>query len=284
MESLPPSVRLMILDACRDDPYPASTEARATSRQRRDYVSPTVPNTIVMFANGPGLAIPDRLPDTLASPFTDALVSTLDYSTGDIIDIFKAVQERMKVLNPKQVPEIQISPLDKPVTLKAADPTKIPNKLDILWVQAKQYYDERSIEDFRDVIDRARALATRDDLKQRLDQEQAFADAAIKARNTDHNDKQSAAQYWRQAYALFPTRTWLALNAAIDFLMADKVPDAIELLSPVAAASNGPDASEAQRILDGLRATLPGISPRAETSIANGLILGPEFAPWKNQP
>jgi hypothetical protein len=116
-------------------------------------------------------------------------------------------------------------------------------------------------------------------LRERLNNEISFANAVIAAEHEQSSRNWiGAASDWEKAFRLFPARQWLAMNAAVAYLMADEIVKAFPLLSEIAAQSAGGNAQRAEAILSTVVAGLPEYAAevtrlRSETRKPSG----PEF-------
>ena len=117
-------LRMVILDACRDNPFAKRMKRPVASRSLQRglvMVEPTSPNTLVAFAAKAGSTADDG--DTKNSPFTTALVKYLPTPGLDVRKAFGFVRDDvLKVTNYKQEPFIYGSLGGDDVPLVSAPP------------------------------------------------------------------------------------------------------------------------------------------------------------------
>jgi uncharacterized caspase-like protein len=118
-------LRLVILDACRDNPFTRSMKRTFSSRAiSRGLVGiePTKPNTLIAFAAKAGSTASDG--DGAHSPFTTALLRHLTTPGVDLRKVFGRVRDEvMTATNDSQEPFVYGS-------LGGADVSLVPNALD----------------------------------------------------------------------------------------------------------------------------------------------------------
>lgn len=91
MNSAPTPVKLVILDACRDNPF----EAASRSMTRGLALITSAPTgTIIAYATSPGTTAADG--KTGHSPYTAALAEHINHSGWKVEDVFKAVSRDVK--------------------------------------------------------------------------------------------------------------------------------------------------------------------------------------------
>jgi hypothetical protein len=126
-------LRLIILDACRDNPFNKTMKRTIASRvigRGLAKVEPTSPNTLIAFAAKAGSTASDG--DSKNSPFTAALVKHLPKPGLDLRKAFGfARDDVLKATNNKQEPfiygslggdDVALVPAVTPPTASAADP------------------------------------------------------------------------------------------------------------------------------------------------------------------
>jgi uncharacterized caspase-like protein len=99
-------LRLIILDACRDNPFPANMKRRQATRQISagvGLIQPTDSNTLIAFAARPGQTADDG--DGQHSPYTTALLNNLTKPGLDVRLAFGLVRDEvLKLTNNRQEP------------------------------------------------------------------------------------------------------------------------------------------------------------------------------------
>jgi formylglycine-generating enzyme required for sulfatase activity len=117
-------LRMVILDACRDNPFAKRIKRPVASRSLQRglvMVEPNSPNTLVAFAAKAGSTAEDG--DTRNSPFTTALIKYLPTPDLDVRKAFGFVRDDvLKVTNNKQEPFIYGSLGGEDVPLVSAPP------------------------------------------------------------------------------------------------------------------------------------------------------------------
>jgi uncharacterized caspase-like protein/TPR repeat protein len=100
-----PGITIMILDACRENPFPEFEEAFGDGLAT---LEPSSTEGLIAFATSPGGVAVDG--DGANSPFTSALVSTLVLPGLEIFDVFREVRARVReATNALQIPTINAS-------------------------------------------------------------------------------------------------------------------------------------------------------------------------------
>lgn len=129
-------LRLVILDACRDNPF-AKTMKRSLSTRSVERglgkVEPTSPNTLIAYAAKAGSTAADG--DGANSPFTTALLTQLAVPGQDVRRSFGFVRDAvLKATNNKQEPFVYGSLGGEDVTLvpAAAKPANVPAQVSAL--------------------------------------------------------------------------------------------------------------------------------------------------------
>jgi hypothetical protein len=103
-------VNLVIFDACRDNPLPAT--ARSSGSRGLAVVSAAPPETIVLYSTAAGLTASDGAPGNGNSPFTAALIKFLA-EPGDITRTIKLVTGEVKATTPDRQTPFVYSNLSK---------------------------------------------------------------------------------------------------------------------------------------------------------------------------
>ena len=100
-----PGITIMILDACRENPFPEFEEAFGDGLAT---LEPSSTEGVIAFATSPGGVAVDG--DGTNSPFTAALVSTMVLPGLEIFDVFREVRARVRqATNALQIPTINAS-------------------------------------------------------------------------------------------------------------------------------------------------------------------------------
>jgi TPR repeat protein len=100
-----PGITIMILDACRENPFPKFQDSFADGLAT---LEPSASEGLIAFATAPGGVAVDG--DGANSPFTSALVSTLVLPGLEIFDVFREVRARVRrATNALQIPTVNAS-------------------------------------------------------------------------------------------------------------------------------------------------------------------------------
>lgn len=279
MEQAAPSARVLIIDACRNNPFAATSRKAGVAFQR------SLENTYIIFADEPGKTVPARSDTSLQGPFTAALLYAFENSEAGIEERFKMVREKTLELNPGQTPQMHMSDRAAGRRLPFLDrggratPTL---SAESLLDEAKRYYDDRSWPAFRDKVYSGRILASDPVLQTRFATELAFVDAVQMAVKAEQDAKgprwTDAAQAWQKAASLFPARAWALEKAAVSWLMADRVKEGVEALAQLQAFAGSPAAKRAEQLLGELTRYDPALGELAKSAAEKSVaISGPEF-------
>jgi len=286
MEQAAPSARVLIVDACRNNPFSGAARRAGVSFQNE------VEDTYILFADEPGKTVPARSETEFQSPFTAGLLFALETSTGGLEERFEVGRAKTRELNPDQNPQIYKSAKSanrhKPFLdaggKRAADGQSAPQLLDL----SRKSYEERRWSAFEQQLRTARALSTDPQLSARLDREiqfSAFVQAAQEAEADASGPKWAeAAGAWQKAAQLFPTRIWVHEKAALCWLLADHLQEAVALVARLQARSEGSDAARYGAMLDALIKYDPALDAVAKSALAQGALpTGPEFEGYSSK-
>lgn len=266
MERAVPGTRIMIVEACRNNAFASSSDPSGqTPRSGFAFDQDDVPNTVVMFANKPGLPTPARSDYGLMGPFTDSLIYALPNSSGEIKEVFALAAKKTADISPGQEPMMYASKKLDPIVMRPHEGKLLANRAKDLLNDAEIKYRSKAWDDFLMTVKRARILASDDPaLQTRLDQEIKFVGLVMEAQKAQeaHNWKEAAVP-WQQAGELFPARQWVTMNAAVAWLMADDLPAATLSLAVLGAQSEGELAQQAKQILQGILTSFPELEAAA---------------------
>jgi hypothetical protein len=266
MEGAVPGTRILIIEACRNNVFASSSDPSGQAPRAGFAFRPDdVPNTVVMFANKPGLPTPARSDYGLMGPFTDSLIFALPNSSGEIREVFELAAKKTAEISAGQEPMMYVSKKLDPIVLRPHEGKVLANRAKDLLADAGIKYQSRAWDDFLLTVKRARVLASDDPaLQARLDQEIEFAQLVTEAQKAQeaHNWKEAAVP-WQRAGALFPARQWVTMNAAVASLMADDLPAATLSLAILSAQSEGDLAQQAKQILQGILTSFPELEAAA---------------------
>ncbi len=260
MERAAPQTRILIVEACRNNVFAASSDPSGqTPRSGFAFQQDDVPNTVVMFANRPGLPTPARSDYGLMGPFTDSLIYALPNSSGEIKEVFELAAKKTAEISPGQEPMIYASKKLDPIIMRPHEGKLLVNRAKDLLNDAGIKYQSKAWDEFLITVGRARVLASDDPaLQVRLDQEIKFVRLVMEAQKAQeaHNWKEAAVP-WQRAGELFPARQWVTMNAAVAWLMADDLPAATLSLAVLSAQSEGELAQQAKQILQEIFTSFP---------------------------
>lgn len=280
MEQAAPSARILVVDACRNNPFSGAARRSGVSFQNE------VEDTYILFADEPGKTVPARSETEFQSPFTAGLLFALETSSGGLEERFELGRAKTRELNPDQNPQIYKSAKSanrhKPFLdaggKRAADGQSAPQLLDL----SRKTYEERRWTAFEKQLRTARALSTDPELSARLDKEiqfSGFVQAAQDAETDASGPKWAAAAgAWQKAGQLFPARTWIHERAALCWMLADRLPEAVGLVARLQAHAEGTDAARYKAMLDALIKYDTALDAVAKSALAQGAFpTGPEF-------
>jgi hypothetical protein len=265
MERAIPGTRLLIIDACRNNVF-AAPSAQGGQSQRAGFAfqQDDVPDTFVMFANKPGLVTPARSDYGLMSPFTESLIYSMRYSSGKIQEVFALAEKKTREISPEQEPVMYTSKKTDQVILRQHERERQADRAAALLNGAEVLYKQRAWGQFRAIVERAQVLAIEPALQQRLTHEVDFVRLVMAAQGAESvRDWKAAAIDWQKCYAIFPVRRWLAMNAAVAWLMADDLASAVQPLVSLSAQGEGPLPEEATQILGELIKAFPDLKAAA---------------------
>jgi hypothetical protein len=279
MERAAPRARVLIVDACRNNPFATTSGKAGVAFQR------STANTYIIFADEPGKTVPARSDSSLQGPLTAALLHAFENSDEGLEGRFKIVREMTMELNPGQTPQLHMSDGEQGRSMPFIDrggrsaPTLAAESL---LDDAKRYYDDRSWPPFRDKVHSGRILASDPVLKARFVAEHTFVDAvqqALKAEQAAPAPKWSeAAEAWQKAAAQFPARAWVVEKAAIAWLMDDRIREGVQALARLQAFIGSPVAKRAELMLGELTRHDAALGELAKSVAAAATVVsGPEF-------
>jgi hypothetical protein len=266
METAVPGTRILIVDACRNNLFTApSAQGGQSPRAGFAFQQDDVPNTFVMFANRPGLPTPARSEYGLMGPFTESLIYSLQKSSGEIQEVFALAEKKTREISPGQDPVLYTSKNTDHVILRLHEREGQIDRAAALLNGAEIFYTQQAWDQFRAIVDRARVLAMDLALQQRLNREVEFVRLVIAAQGAEavHDWKQAAID-WQKSYEIFPVRRWLAMKAAMAWLMADDLSAAVLPLASLSAEREGQLPLEAKQILSEMVKAFPDLEAAAK--------------------
>jgi hypothetical protein len=250
MEQAPPSARVLIVDACRNNAFASAPKKAGVAYQHE------VQDTYILFADEPGKTVPARTETSDQSPFTAGLLFAFETLEDGLEKRFEIAKQKTHDLNPDQNPQLLRSDVSAERHRPFLDyggrsaPTRSAAKL---LDEAADLYRAESWGPFRETVRAARVLSADRGLSDRLDREMQFADAVLTARAAEAGAAGSkwtdAATAWQKAAALFENRPWLLERAALNWLLADRVQEAVSVLVHLQAYESHPLADRATRLL-----------------------------------
>jgi Caspase domain len=279
MEEAAPSARVLMVDACRNNAFASTPRKAGTAFQRG------VEDTYILFADEPGKTVPARSEMSLQSPFTAGLLFAFENSEEGLEKRFEIAREKTRELNPDQKPQLakSDSSLDRSRVFLDHGGRSVPTRsAGQMLNDAEQLYRLGAWSDFREKVHAARILSSEPALNARLDNELAFTELVIAAQAAETDAAGArwteAAAAWEKADRLFATRSWVLERAAIDWLLADRLPEAVSLLARLQILQQTPIAERAARVLAGLLKAYPSLEATATSITAESAIpAGPEF-------
>jgi hypothetical protein len=255
LERASPYARIVIIDACRINAF-SSQGQRGGVALRQNY-----DNTIVLFSNEPGKTVPARAASSLSSPFIEALIYALTTANHGIKEIFEMARRATIELSPSQIPEMLTSSNYESELLSVRTPRPVSTRAAELVNEAKQFYVDRSWNQYIEVFQTAKAVANDQALKSRVDRELLWVTHVEDAeRAAEKNDYSQEAIHWDRAWELFPARSWTLERAALARLKYDDAEDAIPLFGRLSLVSDDVVASRARLVLESLAKSEPHLN------------------------
>jgi hypothetical protein len=251
MERAAPGTRILIVEACRSNVLSGPSVLGGQSpRAGFAFQQDDVPNTFVMFADRPGLPTPVRSDYGLMGPFTESFIYALDNSSGEIQEAFALAQKKTTEISPGQQPVLYTSKRVERVVLRQQEERLRINRAAELLNAAEVLYRSKAWDQFLWTVSRARALASDSALEQRLGREVEFGRLAILAEKYEEaRNWKEAAVSWQKASDIFPARPWLAMNAAVAWLIADRLEEPVQILAGLSVQAESKVARDAKQIL-----------------------------------
>jgi caspase domain-containing protein len=260
MEDAAPAARILIVDACRNNAFALASRKAGPAFQRG------VEDTYILFADEPGKTVPARTETTLQSPFTAGLLFAFENSDEGLEKRFEIAVEKTRALNPDQSPQMLKS---DPSTSRdrafldhagRSAPTRSAGKM---LNDAEDLYRTGSWAAFRDNVRAARVLSSEPALNARLDKEVQFANWVISAQTAEADEAGAkwadAASDWLKAGSLFGSRSWVLEKAALDWLLADRLQEAVSALAHLQNSSNQAAADRSAKMLANLIQAYPNL-------------------------
>jgi hypothetical protein len=212
-------------------------------------------------------------------PFTEAFIYALQNSTGEILDVYDVAAKKAVEFSPGQEPVMYRSKAFDSVVLRRGDQKAQDNRARTLLNDAETLYRDRAWDQFREMVDRGRALAADSDLRARLAQEVEFARFVVEAETAEQDDRWAdAAAAWEKAAELFPARQWVTMKTATSYLLGDDVVRAVRSLATLGAQSEGELSLQANQLLASLVKAFPALEADArKTAEAATRVSGMEF-------
>jgi hypothetical protein len=265
MERSIPGTRILIVEACRNDLFSTRPASASGAKGGFAFQQDDVPNTFVMFANKPGLPAAVRSDYGLMGPFTEALVYALESSAGAIQEVYEVAADKAREISPGQDPVLYRSKSVGPVTLTRQTSKVQDSRAKELLNSAEPLYRDRAWEQFRATVQRGKALASNQQVQQRLSKEVEFATLVMNAAASQKSLQwTAAAEQWQKAYELFVRREWAGINAAVAWLLADEPARAVGTLAGLAAQSDTEVARQARQMLAELTEVFPALAAEAQ--------------------
>ena len=178
MENAAPSAWVLIVDACRNNPFAGSSHKAGISLDQNDE------DAYVLFADEPGRRVPARVENGLESPFTAALLYAFETSSEGLSKRFEIAREKTQQLNSDQTPvmyQSRESPnRSRPFLDKDGRAAPSDSAVRML-AEAERLYGSRSWKPYLDLVVTARTLSTSAVLSARLDKEIQFARLVLSA-------------------------------------------------------------------------------------------------------
>jgi hypothetical protein len=175
-------------------------------------------------------------------------------------------------ISPGQQPVMYQSKVADRLVLQRDNETLQDGRARDLLNSAEPLYHARAWEEFRATVTRAKALASGGPLRERLATETEFARLVMEAEHAETEMNWAAAAIqWQNAMPLFPAREWVAMRAAIGWLLADDVAKGVRTLALLSAQSSSELATRARSILANLTTTFATLEAEARQVTAGAV-------------
>jgi hypothetical protein len=282
MEDAAPAARVLIVDACRNNAFALTSRKAGTAFQR------SVEDTYILFADEPGKTVPARTETTLQSPFTAGLLFAFENSDEGLEKRFEIAKEKTRALNPDQAPQLLKSDPSANRDRGFLDhagrsaPTRSAGKM---LNDAEDLYRAGAWTSFRDSVRAARILSSEAALNARLDKEVQFADLVVSAQTAEAAGAKwaEAASAWQKAGSLFASRSWVLEKAALDWLLADRLQDAVSALARLQGSSSQAAADRSAKMLASLIQSYPSLEAIKKSVIVDDAApAGAEFEKYSS--
>jgi hypothetical protein len=282
MEQAAPSARILIVDACRNNAFAVAPRKAGIALQV------DIEDTYVLFADEPGKTIPARSDSSLESPFTAGLLFAMENSDEGIEKRFEVARTKTRELSPEQSPQILASrkstSRSKPFLDRGAKARPAQSAGQML-NEAEAFYTSGSWKEFQARVQSAKILSSNPELTERLARELEFSRlviAAQTAKDAPEGPKWAdAASAFERAGRIFPTRAWTLESAALCFLLADRIPEAMSILGRLRNYPESPLVERAARLAAALVQADPSLESVLKSSANDGEpASGPEFAKY----
>jgi hypothetical protein len=211
-------------------------------------------------------------------PFTESLVYAFNNSSGEIQELFALAARKTTEISPGQEPVMHMSRKVDRIQMRPQGRKQQDNRAVELLNASEALYRDKVWDQFLATFERAQVLALDPAMQQRCSREVDWVRLVMSAEDSEkkHNWDEAAVS-WEKASIIFPARQWAAMRAAVAWLMADRLDDALGTLSRVAQAE-GQFAPQANQILSELSKTYPELALKASnTAQKTSKVSGKEF-------
>ncbi len=251
----PAFARVVVFDACRNNVF-----ANEDTQEGDVAFGHKYPNTFILLANRPGKTVAARATGEFHSPFTEGLIYGLSRAKGGLVEVFQLAKEKTEVLSPGQQPELLTSDperLDRTILSGSGNKAKSDRPREMIQ-KACAYYHSRAWDTYLPMMRVANALVEDSAMRSHISAEIQFAELIQKAEvEAARNDNKQAAQSWKEAAALFPSRNWVRMKAALAALAIDDVQSALEELAEMPSGPDGSIPDRADLLWAELAASFP---------------------------
>jgi hypothetical protein len=198
-------------------------------------------------------------------PFTEALIHALNTSVGPITEVFEAAASTAREISPGQEPVLYHSKSFSRVALSSHTAPDRDARAKELLRSAERLYSGRAWDEFRVVVQRAKALASDVTLVERLSHEMEFAAFAMTAADLEKSRNWSeAAEQWQKAFEHFPRREWTGMNASVAWLLGDNPSSAVRILAMLSSQSDSDISRQARQMLGEMTKAFPELLAEAQ--------------------
>ena len=187
--------------------------------------------------------------------------------SGEIQEVFELAAKKTAEISPGQEPMLYRSKRVDRILMRPQGRKQQANRAIELLNSSADLYSDKSWDKFLVAVERSRVLALDSAVQQRSTHEADWVRLVMSAEDLEKKHKWAeAAELWQKSSLIFPARQWVAIRAAVAWLMADHLDEAVETLSPL-AQTEGQLPQRAKEILGELLKTFPELAAKARNGV-----------------